>query len=130
MEIEERQPGGCVSPPGVVGNAVIAAADGEADEATLRHIRECPTCAARVATARGVQRRLRRQLFRLFCPSTDVLVDYCQGLLDPHQGAVIAHHIALCPHCAGELALLERAGPAPDALGLHGPAALVSRLVG
>lgn len=130
MEIEDSWAEGCVAPPGLGGNAVIAAADGEADEASLAHLRECPACAARVEAVRSLQRRLRRQLYRLFCPATDVLVDYCQGLLDPIQCATIVHHLTLCPHCSAELALLERAGPGLDLVGHSGPFRLVSRLVG
>jgi anti-sigma factor ChrR (cupin superfamily) len=42
-------------------------------------------------------------LYRVNCPPTQVLVDYCQGLLEPRLYAAIAHHIALCPHCAHEI---------------------------
>jgi anti-sigma factor RsiW len=130
MKIEDSQGLGCSCPPGLGGDAVIAAADGEADEATLAHLRECPGCAEQVERVRELQRRLRRQLYRLFCPATDVLVDYCHGLLDPYQRAAVVHHLALCPHCAGELKLLERAGPPPDTSGLPALARLASRLVG
>lgn len=130
MEIEDSRGQGCVCPPGLGGNAVIAAADGEADEATLAHLRVCPSCAEQVERVRDVQRRLRRQLYRLFCPATDVLVDYCQGLLDPYQRAAVTHHLAICQHCAGELALLERAGPPLDTGGPPALARLATRLVG
>lgn len=103
IESQERE---CTCPPGISGDAVIAAVDGEADPETLSHLCTCPHCAARVERVRSLQRRLRRQLYRLQCPTTQMLVDYCQGLLDPHQYALITHHLALCPHCAGEVTLL------------------------
>ncbi len=102
-ESRERE---CISPPGIGGNALIAAVDGEANPETLTHLCECPHCAARVERVRNLQRRLRHKLYRIQCPATQVLVDYCQGLLDPHQHALIIHHLAVCPHCTGEVVLL------------------------
>jgi anti-sigma factor RsiW len=128
MSIDEGWEEGCTAPPALSGVALIAAADGEADEATLAHLRACPACNDRVMQLRAMQARLRSRLYRLRCPSTDLLVDYCQGLIDPFQRAALAHHIAGCPHCSAEMALLERGamaevagyGPRPG-LGLQIP---------
>jgi anti-sigma factor RsiW len=120
MSIDEGLEGGCATPRALNETALIAAADGEADEATLAHLRECPACAARVVQLRTVQARLRRWLYRLHCPSSDLLVDYCQGLVDPFQRGALTHHIALCPHCSAEVALLERSTPVADIVG-YGP---------
>lgn len=114
MSSDESRARICADPPALGGNALMAAADGEADEATLAHLRACPHCAARVARLRALQQELLRRLYRLHCPSSDLLVDYCQGLLDPFQRTAVAHHLALCPHCAAELALLERGGGSAD----------------
>jgi anti-sigma factor RsiW len=100
--------------PGLSSDTIVAAADGEADEQTRAHLHECAHCAARVRQMRSLQTRLRRQLYRLFCPTTDLLVDYCQGLLDPYQRTLIAHHLATCPCCAGEVALMEAVEPAAE----------------
>jgi anti-sigma factor RsiW len=116
MTIDEGRDENCVAPPGLSSTAVVAAADGEIDEQTRAHLQECPHCAARVRQMRQLQSRLRRQLYRLFCPTTDLLVDYCQGLLDPYQRTLIAHHLATCPCCAGEVALMESIEPAQDLL--------------
>lgn len=129
MYLDEGATEGCIDPPGVHGNAVIAAVDGEADEDTLAHLRACPHCAARVARVRSLQRRLRRRLYRLFCPSTDVLVDYCQGLLDPHQRALITHHLAICPYCAEEMALLDRSDSGPELFACMPPSMSAARLI-
>lgn len=109
MSIDERRDAGCAVPPELSGAAIVAAADGEADEAVLAHVRMCPHCAARVAQLRSLEAQLRRQFYRLFCPTSDQLVDYCQGLLDPYDRAVVIHHLAICPHCSAEVALLEDA---------------------
>jgi len=98
----------CPAPPG--SSALIAAADGEADEATLAHLQACPVCMARVMHLRALQTYLLRRLYRLHCPPTDTLVDYCQGLLDPGDAAAVSHHLAICPHCAAEVKLLQE-GP-------------------
>jgi len=97
----------CTGSPPLSGSALIAAADGEADEATLAHLQACPACAARVMHLRALQAYLLRRLYRLHCPSTDTLVDYCQGLLDPRAAATVSHHLAICPYCAAEVKLLE-----------------------
>lgn len=117
MSIEQSRDAGCDLPATPSAIALMAAADGEADEATLAHLQTCPHCAEQVAQLRGLQARMRRRLFRLYCPTSDALMDYCQGLLDPYQRAALAHHVALCPYCASELALLERAAPLAEVVG-------------
>ncbi|NTU80180.1 MAG: hypothetical protein HGA45_12365 [Chloroflexales bacterium] len=126
MSIEERLQDGCATPPG--DNALMAAADGEADEATLAHLRSCPSCASRVAEIRAFQARLRLRLYRLYCPASDILVDYCQGFLDPYQRAAVTHHLGLCPHCAAELVLMERAAPLAEAFGYPAPSLVIMPL--
>ncbi len=124
MSNQERWEEGCTMPPAPGVAALIAAADSEADAATLAHLEQCPHCASIVAQIRSFQVRLLHRLYRLHCPSSDLLVDYSQGLLDPYQRAFVTHHLALCPHCSAELALLERAGASDDAFGLRGPLVL------
>jgi anti-sigma factor RsiW len=109
MFTTESQDRECTCPPGISGDTLIAAVDGEAGPETLAHLCACPHCAARVERIRTLQRRLRFKLYRCQCPATQVLVDYCQGLLDPQQAALTTHHLALCPHCAAEVAILMHA---------------------
>ncbi|MEI6776081.1 MAG: hypothetical protein WCK70_04230 [Chloroflexales bacterium] len=114
MISDQYRDDGCVAAPELSGIAVIAAADGEIDEPTRVHLQECPYCATRVLQMRQMQTRLRRQFYRLFCPTTDLLVDYCQGLLDPYQRTVITHHLATCSCCASEVTLMESIEPVSD----------------
>ncbi|MEI8307847.1 MAG: hypothetical protein WCF99_12365 [Chloroflexales bacterium] len=114
MTIDQGWDEGCVAAPGLSGVAVVAAADGEIDEPTRAHLQMCPHCATRVRQMRQLQTRLRRQFYRLFCPTTDLLVDYCQGLLDPYQRTIVAHHLATCPCCTSEVALMESIEPLSD----------------
>lgn len=113
MSIEEIWDEGCTLPSAPSAVALIAAADGEADQATLAHLQICPHCAVQVARLRTLQARLRRRLYRLYCPTSEELMDHCQGLLDAHRQASLVQHLALCPHCAAEIALLERIGTVP-----------------
>lgn len=117
MSSDESREGVCSTSPALSGSALIAAADGEADETILAHVRSCPHCAAQLAQIRTLQARLTRRLYRLHCPRSELLVDYCQGLLDPYQRTTITHHLAVCPHCATEVALLERGAPLADMVG-------------
>lgn len=114
MFTTEGQDRACTNPPGISADAVIAAVDGEATPETLAHLCVCPHCAARVERVRTLQRRLRYKLYRCQCPTTQTLVDYCQGLLDPHQSALITHHLALCPHCTDEVHLLTQSDSGAD----------------
>lgn len=127
MIIDEGQETGCVAPPGLSNSAFMAAVDGEIDAQIQAHLEICPSCAAQVRKMRTFQRRLHLRLYRLFCPTTDVLVDYCQGLLDPYQRAQITHHIALCPHCASEVALMEALDPVPDHVAPRGALVYMAR---
>jgi hypothetical protein len=86
--------------------AFMAAIDGEADETTLEYLRTHPEHAHEIELMCDLQNRLRARLYRLFCPSSDMLRDYRLGLLTDEQHQVIAEHVALCPHCAAELGLL------------------------
>lgn len=85
---------------------IVAAIDGEADETTLEYLRTHPEYAHEIELMRELQTRLRVRLYRLFCPSSDMLRDYQSGLLTEEQHRAIAEHVALCPHCAAELGLL------------------------
>lgn len=98
------------------GLELVAAADGELDEATAQHLHHCDLCRQRLVTLRNLQQALRRRLYRVLCPSTDQLIDYCQGLLTPAQQATIAHHLTSCPYCRSEVDLLMQRDPLIDRL--------------
>ncbi|RRR76589.1 MAG: hypothetical protein EI684_02695 [Candidatus Viridilinea halotolerans] len=106
----------CAMPPALSDAELMAAADGEADDAILQHLQHCPDCAVRLTHLRVLQVRLRQRLYRVDCLSTDLLIDYCQGLLDPYQYALVLHHLALCPHCMAEVAQLEQGHRQVDVL--------------
>lgn len=96
--------------------ALIAAIDGEAGPDVMAHLRDCQYCAERARVFEDMQGLLRKQLFRMFCPTSDELAAYQQGVLGGDQRATIAEHLKECPHCAREHKLLEQlAGEAQPA---------------
>ena len=99
----------CAFPPALSDRDLIAAIDDEAEPHVISHLCRCPHCAARAKALATVQQQLRSKLYRLFCPSSDDLIDYHQGFLPPERHASLARHLAICPHCSHELLILERA---------------------
>ena len=102
-------PMSCDEPPALSDLQLIAAIDGEAPPEVVRHLRSCPHCAERADALAQTQQHLRAQLYRAFCPSSQRLVEYRHGALGYEQRAAIATHVANCPHCTRELALVEQA---------------------
>jgi len=81
------------------------------------HIARCPACAAQVKALAQVDCALQEHLFRAACPPPDDLLNYVTAMLPPDARAVVARHVADCPHCAADVRALEEAGktaPGPD----------------
>jgi len=97
----------CVYPPGLDDVELIAAADGEASTEVYAHLAACSGCAARSQALNDLQGQLRERLYRLFCPTSDELAALTQGIMVPEMRAGIAAHVSTCPHCRGELDMLE-----------------------
>jgi|HigsolmetaAR202D_1030399.scaffolds.fasta_scaffold00019_44 anti-sigma factor RsiW len=98
----------CALPPALSENDLIAAIDDEAPPSVTTHLKHCPYCRARAQELAFVQQQLRAKLYRLFCPSSDQLIDYFQGLLPNESMHEIRKHLATCPHCSREIQLLEQ----------------------
>ena len=109
MEDQREEMALCSCPPVLDDLALIAAVDGEADEATLDHLRNCPHCAHRAHDFDQLQRLLRQRLFRILCPSSDELAAYQRGWLDAPRHEQIREHVRDCPFCSSELRLLIEA---------------------
>ena len=99
---------GCSWPVALDDLALIAAIDGEAEPDVMAHLRDCPYCSERARVFENMQGLLRKQLFRMFCPTSEELAAYQQGLLNDGQRALIAEHLKECPHCTREFNLLEQ----------------------
>jgi hypothetical protein len=115
MEDQREGPEGCSKPPALGELALIAAVDGEADEATVAHLRACQHCATRAREFADLQGLLRKRLYRMFCPTSEDLAAFHQGMLDHDQRKSVSDHVNDCPHCSRELRLLT------EALGLPPP---------
>ncbi|HNP73061.1 MAG TPA: hypothetical protein PLO33_11410 [Kouleothrix sp.] len=98
----------CIYPPELDDLALIAAIDGEASPEVESHLLLCEHCAARARHYAELQGILRKQFFRMFCPSTDTLVALHEGTLNPTQYAHARAHTDDCPHCRRELRFLEQ----------------------
>jgi len=99
---------GCNWPVALDDLALIAAIDGEAGPDVMAHLRDCPFCSERAHVFADMQGLLRKQLFRMFCPTSEDLAAYQQGLLNGDQRARITEHIKECPHCTREFNMLEQ----------------------
>jgi anti-sigma factor RsiW len=109
MNLAGLPPTSCADPPALTDLELIAALDGESSPEVARHLRSCRQCAARAEELAQLQQELRARLYRAFCPSSQRLVEYRRGALAYEQRAAIATHVANCPHCTRELALVEQA---------------------
>jgi hypothetical protein len=99
---------GCSWPIALDDLALIAAIDGEAEPDVMAHLRDCPYCSERAHVFADMQGLLRKQLFRMFCPTSEELAAYQQGMLSGDQKARITDHLKECPHCTREFNLLEQ----------------------
>jgi hypothetical protein len=99
---------GCSWPVALDDLALIAAIDGEAGLDVMAHLRDCPYCSERAHVFADMQGLLRKQLFRMFCPTSEELAAYQQGLLNGDQRTQMTEHLRECPHCTREFNLLEQ----------------------
>lgn len=97
----------CVSPPELNDRELLVYIDGEADPQVLAHLEWCSYCRRKALRLARLQERLANELYRFTCPSTLELGEYHLGILPSEQAAVVARHLAECPHCAREVAQLE-----------------------
>ena len=114
MEEKTQVVNKCSCPPALDDLTLLAVIDDEASVEALEHLRKCPYCASRANDFAELQGQLRRRLYRAFCPTSDELAAYQQGLLDSTHRATLASHLAICSHCRQELHLLaETIGSSP-----------------
>ena len=108
MEDHKQAAEGCSWPIALDDLALIAAIDGEAGPDVMAHLRDCAYCSERAHVFEDMQGLLRKQLFRMFCPTSEELAAYQQRLLNGDQQALITKHLKECPHCTREFNLLEQ----------------------
>jgi anti-sigma factor RsiW len=96
----------CIDPPEITEVGLLQHLDGEAGPAVAAHLARCPHCAARAGRLRRAEAVLRDAHFRAACPPPLALGEYRMGLLDTAEAVAVTRHLAECPHCSRELALL------------------------
>ena len=97
----------CVSLPELKDWELLTYIDGEADQRVVAHVERCAYCREKAHRLARFQHRLTAQLYRLTCPSSMKLGEYDLDLLPRDQAAVVARHLAECPHCTREVAQLR-----------------------
>jgi hypothetical protein len=122
----------CISSPALDNVEIVAYVDGEADEAVIAHIQQCPFCSERARQWTLLQNRLKKQSYRVTCPTPMELGDYHLGYLPAAQVLVVSQHLRECTLCQQEVAMLENflSNLAPEADLLGAAKVLIARLMG
>jgi len=121
----------CITSPALDNVEIAMYIDGEADEAVVAHIAQCPFCNERAQQWSLLQNRLRKQLYRANCPTPMELGDYHLGLMPAPQALVVSQHMRECLLCKREVAVLDDflTGLAPETNLLESAKVLVARLM-
>ena len=121
----------CITSPALENIEIQTYVDGEADEAVIAHIKECPYCSERARQWTLLQKHLRKQSYRVECPTPMELGDYHLGYLPDSQELVISSHLRECLHCGREVAELERflGSLTPESSLLGAARVLIARLM-
>ena len=97
----------CSRPPQLNEDQLYTVLDGLGDAETLEHLAVCSYCSKRLALMQRFDTALESQLNRFECPAAQQLTDYQLNQLDAETSARIRQHVADCPRCQQELAMLD-----------------------
>ncbi|MBA3873912.1 MAG: hypothetical protein H0X30_32675 [Anaerolineae bacterium] len=98
----------CIISQPLSDEALSLALDGLANQETQEHLLQCPACNARLTNMKRLDFVLQQRLRRFDCPSPQELADYQTGLLDADPTTVVKQHLADCPRCQNDLAMLKQ----------------------
>ncbi|MCX6050076.1 MAG: hypothetical protein NT075_33685 [Chloroflexi bacterium] len=98
---------GCIRPPAVPDEQLLALIDGAATDDVVAHVEQCGACRDRANHLARQQGQLAVQLYRVACPSPLDLGEYHLGLLSTERIPAIAEHLATCAPCEQELQRLQ-----------------------
>ena len=121
----------CISSPALDDTQILSFIEGEADDAVVAHIKECPYCSEKARRWASLQNRLKKRSYRVTCPNPIELGDYHMGLLSDSQKLAVAQHVRECPLCRQEVAILEDflTSQAPESSLLGAAKVLIARLM-
>ncbi len=121
----------CITSPALDDTQIVSYIEGEADDGVVAHIKECLFCREKANQWTLLQNRLRKQLYRVTCPTPVELGDYHLGLLPAPQVLVVAQHVRECPLCQHEVVELENFLDelAPEVSLLGAAKVLIARLI-
>ena len=121
----------CITSPALDNVEIASYVEGEADEATVAHIKQCPFCSERARQWTLLQNRLRKQSYRVNCPKPMELGEYHLGLLPAPRALVVSGHLRECLLCKREVAILEDflTGLGPETSLLGAVKVLIARLI-
>lgn len=97
----------CITSPALEDTQIVSYMEGEADAVVVAHINECGFCRERAERWTLLQNGLKKQLYRVTCPTSMELGDYHLKLLPAPQALIVAQHVRECPLCRREVADLE-----------------------
>src|SRR5215211_6835954 len=122
----------CITSPALDDSQIVSYIEGEADESVVAHIKECPFCSEKANQWTLLQNSLRKQLYRVTCPTPMELGDYHLGFLPDPQKLVVAQHVRECLLCRREMAELADflVDLAPEVSLLGAAKFLIARLLG
>src|SRR5690349_15493024 len=122
----------CITSPALDNAGIAMYVDGEADEPVRAHIQQCPFCSEKARQWTRLQNSLRKQSYRVDCPTPVELGDYHLGYLPAPQVLVVSQHLRECRHCNREVAILENflTEPSPETSLLGAAKVLIARLTG
>ena len=121
----------CITSPALDNVEIAMYVDGEAEEAVVAHINECPYCRERARQWTRLQTRLKQRSYRVNCPTPMELGEYHLGYLAAPQALVVSAHLRGCLLCQGEVTVLENflTGIGPEISLLGAVKVLIARLI-
>jgi hypothetical protein len=121
----------CITSPALDNVEIAMYVDGEADEAVRAHVQQCPFCSEKARQWTRLQNSLRKQSYRVDCPTPVELGDYHLGYLPDPQELVVAAHLRECVLCRRDVAVLENflGSLAPETSLLGAVKVLIARLI-
>ena len=96
----------CELPPPLTERDLENVLGSDASPEVREHLRRCRHCRERLTLFAAEEAPVRARLYRAECPSTEQLGEWQIGLLEPEEASTVAAHLALCPLCQSDIAMI------------------------